>query len=51
MSRKNELLIRVVERYMYQRDFKTDNPIVAEVASGMCELEIDEMWMLTQRQD
>lgn len=49
MNRTDELLIKVVERYMHHRDYKTDNPIVAEMARSMCEIEVDEMWMLTQR--
>lgn len=48
MNRNDEMLFKVVERYLYHRDYKTDNPIVAEMARSMCEIEIDEMWMLTQ---
>ena len=48
MSRNDEMLFKVVERYLYHRDYKTDNPIVAEIAQSMREIDVDEMWMLTQ---
>ena len=45
---KNELLIKVVERYLFHKNYATDNPFVAEMAQKMCDLELHEMWMLTQ---
>lgn len=50
MKRNDELLLKVAERFLFHRDkAKSDNLVVAEVAKGMCEIEICEMWMLTQR--
>lgn len=46
---KNELLIQVVERYLFHKNFATENPFVAEIAQKMCEIDVDEMWMLTQQ--
>lgn len=50
MKSENELLLAVAERFLFHREkAKSDNPVVAEIAKGMCELEICEMWMLTQK--
>lgn len=48
MSRENELLIQVVERYLYHKNYITDNQITKKMAQSMCDIEISEMWMLTQ---
>ncbi len=48
-QRTNELLAQVIERFqLHCRDTKSDNPIVASVAKKMCEIEMWEMWVLTQ---
>lgn len=45
----NELLARVVERFQFHSEkTKSDSPLVAETAKKMCEVEIWEMWALTQ---
>lgn len=44
----NELMIKVIERYLFHTNFITDYPFAAEMAAKMCEIEIAEMWMLTQ---
>jgi hypothetical protein len=46
---KNDLLIKVVERYIFHKNYKTDNPIVADIRDKMCDVELAEMWMLTQK--
>lgn len=47
--RTNELLAQVAERFMFHSEkTRADNPLVAEMASKMCEVEIWEMWVLTQ---
>lgn len=49
MSRENELLISVVERYLFHsKQAKSDNPMIRNVAKTMCDIEIWEMWALTQ---
>lgn len=48
MNRKNELLIRVVERYLFHKNYKTDKPEILKIVEKMCDIEITEMWMLTQ---
>lgn len=48
MKRKNELLLNVVERYLFHTNYHSDNPILQQIAKHMSEIEIDEMWMLTQ---
>lgn len=45
---KNDLLIQIVERYQYHKNFKTDNPITAEIKEKICDLELHEMWTITQ---
>lgn len=45
----NELLIRVAERYLYHSNYHSDNPVVQEMANKICEIEIYEMWALTQK--
>lgn len=48
-SRTNALLAQVVERFNFHRkETKHDNPIIADAAKEMCEIEIWEMWALTQ---
>lgn len=47
--RKNELLIQVVKRYFDHLNYATDDPFLGEIAKQMCEIELDEMWMLTQQ--
>lgn len=49
MTRQDELLFRVFERYMYHKSYVTDDPRLAELAKNMCDIEIAEMWMLTQQ--
>lgn len=45
----NELLAQVVERFRFHsRKAKSDNPIVAGIAAQICEVELWEMWALTQ---
>lgn len=45
----NELLAKVAERFMFHSEAaKSDKPVVAETAKRMCEIEMCEMWMLTQ---
>lgn len=48
-QRTNEFLVRVVERFQFHLDkIKAENPLIAEAAAKMCEIEIWEMWVLTQ---
>lgn len=48
-QRANDYLCRVVERFQFHSEAsKSDNPMVAEMASKMREIEIWEMWVLTQ---
>ena len=48
MQEKNKLLFKVVERYLFHKHYKTSNLYMKEIANKMCEIEIAEMWMLTQ---
>lgn len=45
----NELLFRIVERYLYHKNFDTQNPEVREIRKMILDVEIAEMWMLTQK--
>lgn len=47
--RDNESLSRVVERFLYHSG-KTgsSDPVIAGMAAKMCEIEMWEMWALTQ---
>lgn len=48
-QRTNELLAQVVERFQFHSGkIKSENPIVADSAVKMCEVEVWEMWVLTQ---
>ena len=48
-QKTNELLAQVVERFCFHCEkAKSENPIVASAATKMCEVEIWEMWALTQ---
>lgn len=48
-AKTNDLLAQVTERFLFHREqAKSDNPIVAEDAKKICEIEIWEMWTLTQ---
>lgn len=42
-------LFEVVERYLFHKNYVTGNPITKEIAEKMCDIELSEMWMLTQR--
>lgn len=49
MEKTNHLLIELVERYQYhQSKVNCDNPFVAGVAQKMCDIDVYEMYMLTQ---
>lgn len=49
MKRNDELLLKVAERFLFHSEkAKSDNPVVADVAKEMCDIEIWEMWTLTQ---
>lgn len=49
MNRKNELLFSVVERYLiHSEQIKSDNPVESIMARKMCDIEVWEMWVLTQ---
>ena len=40
----------VVDRFQFHKEkVRSDNPIITEFAKKMCEIELYEMWMLTQR--
>ncbi len=48
-ERINETLAKVVERYnFHKQEMKSINPLIAEAAAVMCNIEIWEMWSLTQ---
>lgn len=47
--KNNELLIRVVERYLYHKNYRTENTLVKEMQELIMDVEIAEMWMLTQK--
>lgn len=45
----NETLAKVVERYnFHQQEMKSVNPLIAEAATVMSNIEIWELWSLTQ---
>lgn len=47
--RTSELLAQIVDWFQFHAEkAKSDNPLVAEMAAKMCEVEIWEMWTLTQ---
>lgn len=49
VNRENELLFSVAERYlMHNEQTKSDNPVERNIAEKMCDIEIWEMWVLTQ---
>lgn len=49
-SKTNELLAQVVERFLYHSQYvHSDKPITKDMAQKMCEIEIWEMWTLTQK--
>lgn len=50
-EKQNELLLQVAERYLYHSDYQTEDPYLAGIAEAMCDIEIDEMWMLTQKSE
>ena len=42
-------LFDVIERYFFHSEkSRSDNPIISEAAKRMCDIEIWEMWELTQ---
>lgn len=47
-ERRNELMIRLIERYLFHSNYKTDNPVVEEMAGKMVELDLLLMWIVTQ---
>lgn len=47
--RTNELLAQAAERFLFHSEkAKANNPLIADMAAKMCEVEIWEMWALTQ---
>ncbi len=48
-NRTNELLAQVVERFRFHsRKACSDNPVIAQIARDICDVELWEMWALTQ---
>lgn len=48
----NELLAKVVERYRYHESRTgAANPVVADMARGMRDIGLLEMWVLTQTRE
>lgn len=48
-EKRNETLAQVAERFIFHSEkARADNPLVVEMAAKMCEVEIWEMWTLTQ---
>lgn len=48
-SMTNDLLARVVERFIFHSGkANSENPLISENAAKMCDIEIWEMWALTQ---
>lgn len=49
MSREDMLLFEVVSRYFIHKEAaNSENTLVSEIAKRMCEIDMLEMWMLTQ---
>lgn len=49
MRNKEDLLADVVEGFLFHsQKAQSDIPIVRDIAKKMCDIEICEMWMLTQ---
>lgn len=47
--RTNEILAQIIKRFRFHyENTKSDNPIIANAAMKMCEVEMWEMWALTQ---
>lgn len=49
MRTTDELLIEVVKRYLFHKNYVTENAFLKKIAEDMCDIEISEMWMLTQK--
>ena len=46
---KQVRLFDVIERYIFHKEkSRSDNPVVRKMAEKMCEVELWEMWELTQ---
>ena len=49
MNRQKELLFSVAERYLtHSEQAKSENPVESSIARKMCDIEVWEMWVLTQ---
>lgn len=50
MKTGEELLFEVIQRFLFHSEKKkSDNPVIREIANQMCDVEIWEMWVLTQK--
>lgn len=50
MKSDPELLFSVIERYLvHTKKTQSPNPVVRKMAKEICEIEIWEMWVLTQK--
>lgn len=47
-KQENNLLAKVVERYQFHRNYKSDNISVHETLQKLCSIELYEMWVITQ---
>lgn len=43
-----DLLISVVRRYLFHSRYKSSNQTVNEIYEMMADMDLDEIWMLTQ---
>lgn len=47
-KKETELLFRLIERYLFHSKFDTENPYIKMFLDMILDMEIDELWMLTQ---
>lgn len=44
----SDAIYKVIERYLFHSGYKSDNPMLQDIAKSMADIEILEMWLLTQ---
>lgn len=47
--RRRDLLFRVIDRYLFHLNFKSNSEDVMQTAKTMIDIDLFEMWMLTQK--
>lgn len=48
-KRESELLFRAIRRYLFHSSYRSGNETINQIYAMMADMDLDELWMITQR--